>query len=450
MEKVHRPSAAVGRASIVLGLCATASLALAGDPVGQTEITRWQGNKRGAASLTFDDGSINQFRVAVPALNELRLPATFFIITGEVAGSRYHGQFIGRPTDVIVRETVTIPTRKENLFERASFIAYAGVPGARDSHSRAGELYEQGRIVEACKTVDEAYVRVRQGGAPAGPGPSPGAPDVLSWDELRRLGEQGHEIASHTVTHPRLSVLDETNLRYELENSRQEILDHVGAKHTFSVECPYGTEDERAVQLALARYPASRNRMPEPFLAELNRASNADPAAPAREYVQWQRGPLTRTPLATMKSWIDTVAAHDNIWLVLVFHGVDGIGWEPKTGAELKEYFQYIRGKDDQLWVATFQDVAKYMRERMHGEVRATRRGEAIAVTLGHTLDKGLYDLPLTLKTRVPAEWSAVNATQGDAAPKRLLVAHDAGGAYVVYQAQPNAEAVVLAPVSTP
>jgi len=135
---------------------------------------------------------------------------------------------------------------------------------------------------------------------------------------------------------------------------------------------------------------------------------------------------------------------------VLVFHGVDGIGWEPKTGAELKEYFQYIRGKDDQLWVATFQDVAKYMRERMHGEVRATRRGEAIAVTLGHTLDKGLYDLPLTLKTRVPAEWSAVNATQGDAAPKRLLVAHDAGGAYVVYQAQPNAEAVVLAPVSTP
>ncbi|MEZ4931439.1 MAG: hypothetical protein R2788_04810 [Saprospiraceae bacterium] len=26
-----------------------------------------------------------------------------------------------------------------------------------------------------------------------------------------------------------------------------------------------------------------------------------------------------------MKSWVDTCLAHDNIWLVLVFHGVDGL-----------------------------------------------------------------------------------------------------------------------------
>ena len=35
-------------------------------------------------------------------------------------------------------------------------------------------------------------------------------------------------------------------------------------------------------------------------------------------------------------------------------------------GAELKEYFGYIKSQEDKLWVATFQDVAKYMRERMH------------------------------------------------------------------------------------
>ena len=72
--------------------------------------------------------------------------------------------------------------------------------------------------------------------------------------------------------------------------------------------------------------------------------------------------------MALMKSWVDTVASRDNMWLVLVFHGVDGIGWEPKTGAELGEYFGYIRSLGDEVWVATFRDAAKYMRERMHAE----------------------------------------------------------------------------------
>src|SRR5262249_19634992 len=48
-----------------------------------------------------------------------------------------------------------------------------------------------------------------------------------------------HEIASHTVTHPRLAV------------------------------------DPRAVARALLRYPVSRNRMPDPFLRELNRCGSA-------------------------------------------------------------------------------------------------------------------------------------------------------------------------------
>src|SRR4030095_9495543 len=103
--------------------------------------------------------------------------------------------------------------------------------------------------------------------------------------------------------------------------------------------------------------------MPDAFVDDLDRWSKTDPATSTKEYVRWQRGPLTETPMTLMKSWIDTAEAHDNIWLVLVFHGVDGVGWKPKTGAELKEYFGYIKSKEDKIWVATFQDVAKYMRE---------------------------------------------------------------------------------------
>src|ERR1700747_118861 len=88
--------------------------------VGKTEITKWQYDKNGAVSLTYDDGSINQFRVAVPIMDSFGFPATFFIITGNIPGSQYHGTFVGRPTNAIIAETANIPTNRDNFFERAS------------------------------------------------------------------------------------------------------------------------------------------------------------------------------------------------------------------------------------------------------------------------------------------------------------------------------------------
>ena len=427
-----------------------ASSAVGAAEVGRTSIEKWQDGKRGAVSLTWDDGTLNQFRVAVPIMDRLGLPATFFIVTGEVAGSRYHGTFVGRPVREIVAETARVRTNADNLFERASAVGYLGYRGTLDEHTRAGEAYdERGDVAGASRIIDEAYARVRQG-AFAAEGkdarPTGGSP---SWDELAPLARRGHEFASHTVTHPRLAVLDDANLVYELEKSREDILDHLGFENTFSVECPYGTENRRAVEAALARYPLARNLMPDPFVEDLDRSSGKDPAESSREYVRWQRGALTKTPMRSMKSWIDAAAANENIWLVLVFHGVDGVGWEPRTGADLDEYFTYLKSRQDVLWVATFRDVAKYMRERMHGSVRSYRDGPAISVVLRHDLTDAAYDLPLTLRTEVPAEWTAVEVRQGGRS-RRVPVGREGPAACVRYQAVPNAEDVTLTEAGAP
>jgi peptidoglycan/xylan/chitin deacetylase (PgdA/CDA1 family) len=349
-----------------------ASSAVGAAEVGRTSIEKWQDGKRGAVSLTWDDGTLNQFRVAVPIMDRLGLPATFFIITGDVAGSRYHGTFVGRPAREVVAETARVATNADNLFERASAVGFLGYRGTLDYHTRAGEAYdERGDVAEACRIIDEAYARVRRGAFAAEGEDTRPTGGSLSWDELARLARRGYEFASHTVTHPRLAILDDANLVYELEKSREDILDHLGFENTFSVECPYGTENRRAVEAALARYPLARNLMPDPFVEDLDRSSGEDPAVSRREYVRWQRGVLTRTPMGSMKSWVDAAAAHENVWLVLVFHGVDGVGWEPRTGADLEEYFTYLRSRQDVLWVAAFRDVAKYVRERMHGSVRS-------------------------------------------------------------------------------
>jgi hypothetical protein len=178
---------------------------------------------------------------------------------------------------------------------------------------------------------------------------------------------------------------------------------------------------------------------------DLDRDSTEDPGISKKDYVRWQRGVLTKTTMELIKSWVDTAATHNNIWLVLVSHGVDGIGWEPKTHEEIKEYLEYIKSKEASLWIATFQDVTKYMRERAHGEVRSYRDGSALSVVLRDDLTDLSYDLPLTLKTYVPIDWRVVEVSQGKRTT-RAEVLHDQVGAYVLYQAVPNAEVARLIP----
>jgi peptidoglycan/xylan/chitin deacetylase (PgdA/CDA1 family) len=403
---------------------------------GETDITVWQNDKSAAISLTFDDGSANQFSKALPGLNKLNIPATFYIITGDVAGSEYHGKFIGRPVGDIIRGTADTLTNKDNFFERASAIPFLGYKGTLAYHTNAGALYEQGKPAEAWHLIDSAYKKVRNHEFKPADSVDEGKKH-LTWQAVKEYVGQGHEFASHTITHPRLAVLTEANLIYELEKSKEEILRQLGERYTFSAECPYGTEDERVMSYAYKIYPALRNRMPENYLGELNRSSKIQPGTVKKEYVQWQRGATTKTPLPLMKSWVDTVAAHKNNWLVLVFHGVDGVGWEALPNEMLQEYFGYIKQHDDKVWIATFADVAKYMRERMHATVNAKETGNKIMVDLTHSLDKSMYDISLTLRTYVPAHWKQVQVKQGDKTQTVSTGTNDKG-TFVLYQLQPN------------
>jgi hypothetical protein len=177
--------------------------------------------------------------------------------------------------------------------------------------------------------------------------------------------------------------------------------------------------------------------MPEPWMQEINRGYKEQPGESDKEYVQWQRGPLSKTPMPLMKSWVDTSLAHDNIWLVLVFHGIEGIGWEPTPAQKLEEYFQYIQSKENDIWVATFGDVTRYVRERMNAKIKTHEGNDAITVTLTHTLNPEMYNLPLTLKTYVSPEWKQVTVKQ-DNKTQEVATAKDSKGSYVLYQARPN------------
>ncbi len=46
-------------------------------------------------------------------------------------------------------------------------------------------------------------------------------------------------------------------------------------------------------------------------------------------------------------------------WLVLVIHGVDGVGYQPLLAQNVKDCFDYLKASSDRLWIATSLDGAK-------------------------------------------------------------------------------------------
>ncbi|HEX9973997.1 MAG TPA: polysaccharide deacetylase family protein, partial [bacterium] len=395
-------------------------------------------------------GSINQFRIALPLMNERGLLATFFINTGNLPGSKYQPTFVGRPIQEIVRESATIPTNQGNLSERCSALRYLNqtrkFPEVNDfSEMEVGELVEAGKPEHAFSMIDSTFRRLRASGQTFEVQPTShrvGKNYKLSWEQFREIAEQGHEFADHTISHPYLPVLDEANILYEIEKCRDDIVSNLGAKHGLSIECPYGIEDERVLQYVYPEFPFVRNRITDSYIKEILRGDPVEPVSSDREYVQWQRGPLSDTPMDVMKQWIDVTIAQ-NVWLLLVFHGVEGVGWEALPKEHFVEYFDYIKGKDGNLWNATFQDAYKYIRERMYGKVETKSTADAITVTLAHDLNQQIYDLPLTLRTLVPENLQTVQFQQGET-KKNLTVQKEGTIAFVQYQAMPNAANILI------
>ena len=302
--------------------------------IGQTEITKWQYGKKGAVSITYDDGTTNQFRIAVPIMNRLGLPGTFYIMTGSLPGSKYLPKFIGRPVSKIIEEAKTIPTNANNVLERASAARYLGYRGTESYFNRAGGALDAGRTEQAYTALDELYKAVANGEL------EPLAPNefamgymrqtnenVLTWDMVRTHAAEGHEFASHMLTHPYVAALDAANLKYEVEQSHKEILEQVGIRHTITAELPYGTRNERAMKYALTVYQSLRNAIGEDYVFELARPDRRTPVNTDYEYVFWERGIVRNTTMEEMNGWVDIAAANDNIWLVTVIHGIGGIGW---------------------------------------------------------------------------------------------------------------------------
>jgi len=113
----------------------------------------------------------------------------------------------------------------------------------------------------------------------------------MSWQELRELQSDGWEIGSHTLSHPRLTELDDERLATELVESRRECEERLEAPCT-SLAYPYGTADSRVVEAAVAAGYTAATILMDRFAAPAERASMVWPRLSFYENDGWWRARL--------------------------------------------------------------------------------------------------------------------------------------------------------------
>jgi peptidoglycan/xylan/chitin deacetylase (PgdA/CDA1 family) len=62
--------------------------------------------------------------------------------------------------------------------------------------------------------------------------------EFLTWNDVEKLLQQGHEIGGHTMSHPNLAKCDQSQFAYEIGNCYTEIVKHCGGVKHFAY--PYG------------------------------------------------------------------------------------------------------------------------------------------------------------------------------------------------------------------
>lgn len=167
-----------------------------------------------ALALTFDDGYADNHDVALPILERLGLPATFFVATGYLDGGCMWN-------DRVIQ--AFRQCRSDALDLRDVGLGVLDVSSA--AARRAGVGMVLGRLKYERTAPREALAdRVLTAA-----GAEPPRKLMMTGDQVRHLAARGMSLGAHTHTHPILARLDASAARDEIARSRDVLQDLVQA-----------------------------------------------------------------------------------------------------------------------------------------------------------------------------------------------------------------------------
>lgn len=179
-----------------------------------------------AVVVTFDDGYLDNFEMAMPILNRAGVPAAFYVTV-----------------DCVEHRRLPWPSRLRFCFRKTA---------KKDWKDGAGEIWVLGSECErevayltACERVaalagaEQERIVSQIETDLAMKLPADAGDLMMTWEQVRGLAQHGHIVGSHTMTHPNLAHVGIEDARRELIESKQRMEAQISAKVVhFSYPCP--------------------------------------------------------------------------------------------------------------------------------------------------------------------------------------------------------------------
>lgn len=181
-------------------------------------------------AITFDDGQLDNYRFALPVLNAMNVHASFFVVTDAIESNA-----------VLWHDRIAYSVQKlqqQDASRLRAWLRELGVSGEVsdpvNAAIAAAKLLDPGQRGEHVDRLEKL----------SGPQVRPEWDGMMTWDQIREMRSDGHEIGSHSTSHPILPLVSDEQLRDEVEQSRRVLeteIDHEVRSFCY----PNGDYDER-------------------------------------------------------------------------------------------------------------------------------------------------------------------------------------------------------------
>ncbi|MDH6343041.1 peptidoglycan/xylan/chitin deacetylase (PgdA/CDA1 family) [Parabacteroides sp. PFB2-12] len=249
-----------------------------------------------------------------------------------------------------------------------------------------------------------------------------------NWDDIRRAVANGHEVGSHTVSHPVLG-------RLTVEEQIKQYTESISILHS-----ELGVTNENGMTIA---YPncavGDVKTISQYFIAGRICSGRIVAKTPADFYniSAINCGSLGVNDLPAFQEKL-AMATAENGWLVLMMHGIDDNSYSPVTAEFLRESVEYMDKVREDFWVASFKEVVLYIKERDAATIKEVSLSSTqITLEVTDGLDDAIYQYPLTIRRQLPAKWEKADVTQNGKAVSSKRVEID-GQTYIQFEAVPD------------
>ena len=219
------------------------------------------------------------------------------------------------------------------------------------------------------------------------------------WDSVRYLANMGHEIGSHTMNHADFDTLINNpkyldSLKKELYLSMRTINRYIPLQKCRSFAWPYGKVNQASIEFCRKYYLQARSSF-----------NNYEVIDPVNMLCLSSQKIYNGTTLVSMNKMADDIL-RINGWLIERYHGFrtgsDTNGYEPIDIEIFRKHLDYIKIRENSLWVSTLDNVASYIRERNCTGLRILDNNEkGFKISVSNALPDSLNTVPVSIDVQL-------------------------------------------------